>query len=328
MLRAPSTARKALSVLGFVAATAPGLLRAQTVAPVPRSAPSEETYEPVAEGLFRSGLRLFDAGDFDAACASLWASIHIDPKLGALLNLALCHEKQGRTATAWLEFAHAAAWAAELGQTNRHDFAVEHGAALEPRLFRVRLVLPAEPVLAVEVDGESLPGEARILPVFLDPGDHTITVSAPGRKPHQTILHVLPGANVEDLRVPALQAAPEVRLPPVSAPPSREGRRRAPLVLGGVGLVAFAFGAVSGAEAIAKSYEVGACSSAGSCSGPRDQARAWEIGSLVGFGLGAAALGVGLALWISAPPRSTRGASALLLRPVGSGAELGFVRVW
>jgi hypothetical protein len=317
MLRAPSTARKALSVLAFVAATAPCSLRAQTVVPPPRTAPSEETYEPVAEGLFRSGLRLFDAGDFDAACASLWASIHIDPKLGALLNLALCHEKQGRTATAWLEFARAAAWAAELGQTNRHDFAAEHGAALEPRLFRVRLVLPAEPVLAVDVDGEPLPGEERILPLFLDPGDHTITVGAPGRKPYTAVLHVLPGPNVEEVRVPPLQAAPDVRPPPVPPPP-REGRRKAPLILGGAGLVAFAFGAVSAGEAIAKLDG----------SGPRDQARAWEIGSVVGFSVAAAALGVGVALWASSPPRSTRPLASLLLRPVGSGAGLGLVRIW
>ena len=326
----PST-RMALRVLAFATALAPFSVRAQTAVPPARSAAQEDAYEPLAEGLFRDGLRAFDAGEFDAACAALGESLHLDPKLGTLLNVALCHEKQGRVAAAWLEYAHAAAWAAQVGQTNRHDFAVEHGAALERRLFRVRLVLPAEPSLAVEVDGESLPTPLRSLPLFLDPGDHTITVSAPGRRPYQSSLHVLPGPNVEELRVPALAAALVAPPPPpvpVPAKPSGDRRRSVVFVLGAAGLIAVGVGAVFGAEAIVKVGDIGTCTGSSCGADPRGQARTAEVGSLVGLGVGAVALGAAVVVSLGSPKRARLGPTTLLVRPVGSGAEVGIVQAW
>jgi hypothetical protein len=319
-----------------VPATVSAPASAQT--PVP-SAP--DVYAPLAESFFRQGLREFDAGAYDAACAALTESLRLDPKLGTLLNLALCHEKQGKTASAWIEYTHAAAWAAGIGQTERHDFASDHVTLLERRLFRVMLVLPIEPELKVEVDHQSLPEPEPVLPVFLDPGDHLITVSAPGRQRFETVFHVLPGANAQDLRIPALQAEVAVARPPPPAPPppAIEGvdtRRLAGLVLGAAGLVTVGVSAYLGIRSVVTLGEVGAHCSGNVCDAAglnlHNQARASETASLVCLGAGALALGTGVALTFTLrskhPARKAAASPTLRLEALPGGAGLGFRSPW
>src|SRR6187399_1063297 len=65
----------------------------------------------IAEVLFRDGQQLLAAGRISEACVKFRASQTAEPALGTLLNLAVCHEKEGRTATAWLEYAETASLA-------------------------------------------------------------------------------------------------------------------------------------------------------------------------------------------------------------------------
>src|SRR5688572_10857098 len=60
-----------------------------------------------AEALFREGRRLLGAGQVDAACEKLAQSQKLDPSGGTLMNLADCHERQGKTASAWSGFVEA-----------------------------------------------------------------------------------------------------------------------------------------------------------------------------------------------------------------------------
>jgi hypothetical protein len=110
--------------------------------------------------------------------------------------------------------------------------------------------------------------------------------------------------------------------------PSRDGRRSLVFAFGAASLLSFGLGAAFGVEAIAKLDAAGSCTGTACGPGLRDQTRTWEIGSIIGFGVGAAALGVGLAVSLSSPKRSRPGATMLVVRPVGQGAELGFVQVW
>ncbi len=92
---------------------------------------------PTAEALFREGRKLLDEGNVDAACIKLAESQSQEPSSGTLLNLALCHEKQHKVATAWAEYAAAARLSVTQGRPERADVAMRKSAELEPRLPRM-----------------------------------------------------------------------------------------------------------------------------------------------------------------------------------------------
>src|SRR5262249_26152099 len=62
----------------------------------------------LAKVLFEEGRKSMAEGKIDEACAKLGQSYAMDPALGTLLNLAVCHDKQGKSASAWAEFRTAA----------------------------------------------------------------------------------------------------------------------------------------------------------------------------------------------------------------------------
>jgi hypothetical protein len=273
-------------------------------------APSGTSDELRAEYLFRAGERKFDAGLHAAACADFAESLRLGPKLGTLLNLALCHETVGKTATAWREFHHAAAWASQNSQRDRHDFATQHVVALETKLPRVLLQLPADRAIgAVDVDGEPLPDSNWYLPVFLDPGEHSVTVSAPGKARNVVKFRVVAAATEQLVAVPSLQddlsLIPKPKLKPAPVAPFIVDHRRriAGLVTLGVGAAGFAVGATFGVLAVSKRNEIGS-----ECGGNRctlDGARTYRDAqsnatiATVGTALGLAAGGIGAWLVLS-----------------------------
>src|SRR5262249_31438023 len=81
-------------------------------------ASTAEGTSAVAEALYQQGKRLMDAGHVSEACIKFAESQRVEPATGTLLNLANCHQQEGKTATAWAEFTQAAEQSEQKGQTD------------------------------------------------------------------------------------------------------------------------------------------------------------------------------------------------------------------
>jgi hypothetical protein len=207
-----------------------------------------------AEALFQEGRRLLTEGQTDEACARFSESYAMVASSGTLLNLALCHQTQGKTATAWNEYRAAARLARNQGREDRATVADGKAAALEAALPRLTTTaVEATPGLRVSTEAGPL-GEGGLgVEVPIDPGTHEVTASAPGYRPWATTLEVkeadqlaleIPRLEPEPLPAPRTRAA----TPPTFLDPSRgaedpSARERSSLDLylaggGGVLLVA------------------------------------------------------------------------------------------
>jgi hypothetical protein len=211
-----------MKILGTrLAATAGCLLFAGTPA---RSANAEPSLadKTVATQLFNEGRILLDQGRIGEACAKLEESQRIEPGGGTLLNVALCHERQGRTAAAWVEFTEAMGLARRDENALRVEFARSHIALLAPLLSRLAIQVPPGsdiPDLEVKCDGSSLARAAWGSPVPVDPGEHLIEAVAPGRLPWKQSILVGPNADSKTAVVPVLESAP-IHVEPVRSSPA------------------------------------------------------------------------------------------------------------
>lgn len=232
----------------------------------------------LAETLFREGRRLMGLKRFDDACPKLAESHRMDPATGTLLALALCHEGQGKTASAWTEYSDVAARARSEGNKDRENAARQRAAALEPNLSRLTIRVANESAslqgLEVRRDGVAQPKASWGMAVPVDPGLHVIEASAPGRKLVRLEVKVGASRDNKEASLPALD--PAATEPPVapaataptahsaapvtpSAPDStapREGGasglRTAGWVVGGLGLVGIGIGSYFAVQAMGK----------------------------------------------------------------------------
>jgi hypothetical protein len=267
-----------------------------------------------AESLFLAGKAQMDAGDFAGACKSFGDSQRLDASVGTLLNLALCNEKQGKTATAWATYKEAAQLARIRSDPGRETAASDFAKALEPKLSRLT-VTAKEPVpgLVVRRDGADVGGLGVALAI--DPGEHTIEAAAPGYTTWSTKVTIGAEKDQQTLEIPPLVAAPpgtEEPKPGDPLPPGFEategdgdgtGLKIAGFVIGGVGVVGIVLGAAFGG--IASSTASGAeddpslcpqkvCSDAGRAE--IDSAETQATISTVGFIAGGVALAGGVVL--------------------------------
>lgn len=174
------------SVVALLVATlGSGRARAQSTTPT-------ASEQALAQALFEEGRLLMDKGAYPAACAKLAESQRLDPGAGTFLNLAICHEKEGKLATAHVELQTALAQATRDGRNDREKIATEHLNALTPRLPRLSIHV-SEDVgvgLEVRVDGTVLRKPAWDVFTGTDPGEHTIEATAPGRRPFKKTIRV------------------------------------------------------------------------------------------------------------------------------------------
>ena len=205
----------------------------------------------LAQGLYDSAAELIKSGKFAEACPKLEESQRLDPAMGTQFFLAGCYEKTGRPTSAWSLFLEVAAGAKAAGNGVRETTARARAAALEPKLPRLRIVIPEATValrgLEVSRDGATLKPVAYGAPIPVDLGDHVVRVKAPGKVPWETKVTVGEPAQKVEVAVPPLEDAPASAVAPPSLPPPEPepvpapsgglgGQRIAALVTGLVGL--------------------------------------------------------------------------------------------
>ncbi|MBX3234353.1 MAG: hypothetical protein KIT84_40535 [Labilithrix sp.] len=223
----------------------------------PSVAMAQQTDRVLAEALFREGRELIEQDKVSEACAKFAESYRLDQALGTLINLALCHEKEGKTATAWAEFSDAAS-AAAAEKDDRESFARRHMASLEAELPRLRMVVAPDteslPSLEIKLDGHAIGKAAWSTLLPIDPGDHVLVAGAEGKNPFEAKVVIGKGAGVTNVNVPPLEDAPKaIVVPPPpreEPPPSRSPQRTIGYAVGGVGVVGLVVGAAFGVSAL------------------------------------------------------------------------------
>lgn len=235
--------------------------------------------DPLAESLFQEGLTLLREGAIDEACEKLATSMRREHKSGTLISLAYCHERQGRTATAWAEYKDAAALADAEGRTDYRDKATALAATIEPKLSKVRIVAPelhSGAQLEVRLDGTLVLAGTFGTAFAIDPGEHVIRASAKGYEDWSKTITVGEVADRQTVKVPILERSPDDVLPkptpkPVSAPaPSHAELQVGPqdrdegvsdvaisgYLVGALGLAATGIGLAFGAVVLSKKATV------------------------------------------------------------------------
>jgi hypothetical protein len=279
----------------------------------------------LAATLFDEGRALLSQDKVPEACRKLEESRRLDPLPGTVLNLAACHEREGRTASAMAEFREARALAERDHRGDRVVYADERLKAIEPKLSALVVVVPPAadlPDLTIIRDGVAIGRAAWGEKIPVDPGAHVIEATAAHKQMRHVEVQVGPNADVQTVTIAALEDAAPAPAPapapvaPAPAPttaapapetvaqPAQNGlstRRTWALVSGGVGAAGVIAGSIAGIVAIEKHNADGATCTSRPCSQQsmslnNDAKLAADI-STVSFAVGLVGLGLGAFLW-------------------------------
>jgi hypothetical protein len=290
----------------------------------------------VAESLFRAAKDLMNERKFAEACPKLRESYRLDPKLGTLLNLAICHESDGKTASAWGEFNEAAGLARQKSQPERERFAADHARALEPNVPKLLIAVESSSSTEVRLDGRVLDAALFGTAIPVDPGEHTASATAPGKQAWSYKVSMAAGQQ-ERIEVPRLADEVATNRPaPIASQRSAggdevahaSGRRVIGYVVAGVGLVGVGVGTYFGLHASSLHSDGNAHCQATACDPEgidlQDQARSAASLSTVGFAVGVVGLATGAYLVLTSPrDASSRAVSSLRLDGVASPSYSG-----
>jgi len=292
-------------------------------AAVSSPAHAEASSSAVAEALYEEARGLMKQGKLDQACPKFKQSYDLDPGGGTLLNLAECYEKQGKLASAWSAFKEAQVSAQRDGRSERVSYAKKHIEALEPKLSKITIEVPADantPGLSVTLDGAELGSAGWNVGVPVDPGPHEVSASATDRRPFNKQIEIAGSGAATTVTIPKLQATAvaaatprvidaDVEKKPVSseAGATGNGGRTVGYVLLGAGVVGVGVGSYFGLHAFAqwgtrKDGCVNGCTVEAKKAG--DSAASAALISDIGFGVGLIAAGVGTYLILSSKPAS------------------------
>ena len=277
-----------------------------------------------AEALFREGRAGMETGDYAHACPKFAESLRLDFAIGTVLNLAACEEKIGRIASAWQHYRQVVEMLPP--EDERHPLAAARADALDARVPRLDIGIAAPPPQGMRVTRDDVELGAPSLGVSLpvDPGEHVVVVTAPGRADRRWVLQLRESERRQLTIEPgAVRDAAVAR-----APHPSDGRRTAGFVVGGLGVASLAVGTYFGVRALGSRSESDAGCTNGRCrdaasAGAYDDAKSFAHVADATLAIGIVGVAVGTYLLLSSttsespPPAVAR--TGLRAMPSGVG---------
>lgn len=312
-----------------------------------------------ADKLFRQGQERLAAGDYAVACLKLADSYSLDPTLGTLLNLAFCHEKQGRLYTSFVEYRAAEKQALRSEQHERAAFAKKSAEEIETKLPRARVELSGGasakriwigteptsgggPTPASEMEGGAIdpnkpdfavaPGPQTIVVETTNGEKLTKEVSIPDIAGRVTVLKFTPKPMAATRPLPAAGNTAETPKPPPPVEDHGSGQRLLGGVVGGVGVLGLAAGSYFGIATFSKKDDAASHCDATGCDAQGlsdgDTAHTYATISTILIPISAIAIGVGAYLFFTAGSGSKgahqTGSGARLVHLTARGAAISF----
>jgi hypothetical protein len=197
-----------------------------------------------AQTAFDEAMKLMSQGRTAEACPKFAAAQRLDSGMATQFRLAECYEKTGQLASAWANYVEVADAAKGAKSKDREAFARKRAAALEPRLSRLSILVPpalsALHGLEIKRDGSVVDKALWGTSIPVDPGEHVVVATAPGKKPWQgkSVATEQPArleVTIPPLRdlTPLLPLLPPAATPapPPAEPAPKGGRSAVPAIL-------------------------------------------------------------------------------------------------
>lgn len=297
----------------------------RTVRSTSRRPPVQQPSRNNAESLLAEGKRLMAARQYAVACPKIQESQRLAPATATLLELAICHEKHGKTATAWRELN--AVIRQGVGTDSSSKTARSHLNALEPQVSRLTVrARPGVDTSGIQfaIDGLPMEDSAWGTPIPVDPGSHSVVVSIGGARQWSGSVNVGEHGDRQTVDVPvgrptaspapqtpaepekSVPVAEKIERPPLTEPPKEEdeperrpSRPHRPVmgyVMLGAGLAGIGVGSYFGLHAISlrKDSDAGCvrgCTQSAVDLNNDAKTAAWA--SNIGIGVGALVFGIG-----------------------------------
>ncbi|PIE05623.1 MAG: hypothetical protein CSA75_03795 [Sorangium cellulosum] len=193
-----------IAIRHFVRSTA---LLAVMVGGCPVMAGPSISEKATARALFDEARALVEGGNIEQACPKFKESYQLDPGSGSAFHLADCYERTGKIASAWALYLEVAVLTRNSGEKHKEEAARRRAANLEPRISRLNIAVPEQHAIdgmQVKRNGKLIAPASWNTALPVDPGDHQITVEAPGRQTWTTKVTIKGEGSHETVAVPAL----------------------------------------------------------------------------------------------------------------------------
>lgn len=284
----------------------------------------------LADAFFNKGKANMAVGNYSVACPAFEESYKIEPLMGALFHLALCHEAAGQYAFAvdrFKEYLHKYDLLPQADKKvqdseDRSAIAAQKILVLSSLRSSVIITLPTTAPAGTKVilDGtREIDEQTWGLKVYLNPGVHELRVRLPNgseglpksiklnKGEPRSIEMEVPTVSTAEPPKPAKVTVVPLLHPQPSEPEKSSAIRNAAYVVGGMGVAGLGVGLVMGAmvwdrsEYIAEHCPRGQCDSQTAVDTHADTQFYGRV-SEIGFGVGLLGIGVSTALFIVSKP--------------------------